>query len=134
MLAVRAADTSGMKAAYEFLLVIVNVLCAALVAFAALFAYALQCDDGCTGTDWRTTAGAPQWTVILVAGLLSFGAACVTFASWKSIRVRAGATSAELAFMAAFCALATDSYGWLILVAAGASGLGALYLQVRAVA
>jgi hypothetical protein len=52
-------------------------------AFIALFGLVwglgLKCDENCTGEDWQHTAGAPQWTVLTVAGLVVFAAGIALF-------------------------------------------------------
>jgi hypothetical protein len=54
-------------------------------AFVALFglvwSQGLQCDESCSGEDWQHTAGAPQWTVLTVAGFLVFAAGIALYVS-----------------------------------------------------
>jgi hypothetical protein len=77
-------------------------------AFIALFGLVwglgLQCDESCTGEDWRHTAGAPQWTVLTVAGFVVFAAGIALFVfvyrarSWPAlVSVAVGAVTAVAA-------------------------------------
>jgi heme/copper-type cytochrome/quinol oxidase subunit 3 len=54
-------------------------------AFVALFGLVwgqgLQCDESCTGEDWQHTAGAPQWTLLTIAGFVVFAAGIALFVS-----------------------------------------------------
>jgi hypothetical protein len=40
--------------------------------FGLVWGLGLQCDETCNGEDWQHTAGAPQWTVLTVAGFVVF--------------------------------------------------------------
>ena len=52
----------------------------ALIAlFGLAWGVGFQCDESCTGEGWRHTAGAPQWTVLTVAGFVVLAAGVALF-------------------------------------------------------
>jgi hypothetical protein len=56
---------------------LVGSACIAL--FGLVWGLGLQCDETCNGEDWQHTAGAPQWTVLTVAGFVVFAAGIALF-------------------------------------------------------
>ena|SRR5215467_12398255 len=67
---------------FALLLATVPLLGSGLIAlFGLVWGQGLQCDEACTGEDWRHTAGASQWTLLTVAGFIVLAACCVHFAS-----------------------------------------------------
>jgi hypothetical protein len=75
-----------------------------LVLVASLFFGLLsQCDESCTGDGWRHTAGAWQWNVIPLLGVVAFAAGTTLLVSvWRG---RPGRAFAAL-LVATFAALA----------------------------
>jgi UDP-N-acetylmuramyl pentapeptide phosphotransferase/UDP-N-acetylglucosamine-1-phosphate transferase len=51
----------------------------AFVLLVTLYVTGLQCDESCTGEDWRHTAGAWQWSLYPVLGGMMFVAGLMTF-------------------------------------------------------
>jgi len=67
---------------FALLLATVPLLGSGLIAlFGLVWGQGLQCDEACTGEDWRHTAGASHWTLLTVAGFIVLAACCVHFAS-----------------------------------------------------
>ena len=84
------------------LLACVPVAAGGLVLLFSLYGLLAQCDEACTGGDWRHTAGAWQWKALVGLGALTFVLTLAFFASvvqarpWRGLAALAGSALVAL--------------------------------------
>jgi hypothetical protein len=74
----------------------------------------LQCDESCTGEDWRHTAGAWQWSVFPVLGATVCLAGVMTFAFVCRSRPGAALIALVLGTVVTFAGMAWSGDNWRV--------------------
>ena len=83
-----------------------------LLLLTLVFGLGLQCDESCTGEDWRHTAGAWQWSLYPVLGAIVFLAGAMAFISVCRSRPGSALVSLALGASVTFAGMAWSGDNW----------------------
>ena len=83
-----------------------------LLLLTLFFGLGLQCDESCTGEDWRHTAGAWQWSLYPLLGTIVFLAGLMTFVFVCRSRPRGALVALVLGACVTFSGMAWSGDNW----------------------
>jgi hypothetical protein len=94
------------------LLAAVPMVAGGFLLLLTLYAGGLQCDESCTGADWRHTAGAWQWSLYPALGAIVFLAGLITFVFVARSRPGGAMVALVLGTLVTFSGMAWSGDNW----------------------